>query len=75
LNVLHQSMQIKFSEQPNAVCLLLMLGCTTVLGGDLGLGFEAYNMELPVLFKNSYLPTQQHEEVMGAVSFRVIEFG
>jgi hypothetical protein len=32
-------MQNKFSEQPTAVCLLLMLGCTTVLGGDLGLGF------------------------------------
>jgi hypothetical protein len=37
--------------------------------------FEAYNMELPVLFKSSYLRTQQHEEVMGTVSFRVIEFG
>jgi hypothetical protein len=35
------SASIKFSEfskQPNVVCLLLMLGCTTVLGGDLGLG-------------------------------------
>jgi hypothetical protein len=41
LNVLHESMQNKFSEfseQPNVVCLLLMLGCTTVSGGDLGLG-------------------------------------
>jgi hypothetical protein len=51
----------EFSEQPNVGGVLLMLGCTTVLGGDLGLGiFEAYDMELPWLFKNSYLPTQQH---------------
>jgi hypothetical protein len=76
LNVLHQSMQIKFSEQPNVVCLLLMLWMHNSVGWWFGFrDFEAYNMELPVLFKNSYLPTQQHEEVMGTVSFQVIEFG